>query len=493
MSEYPELTTETLVIGGLVLVVSLILLSFLLNRRPSNAPPNAHVGLPIIGNYIEFAKNPVDFIARCQKSFGDIYTVPMLNQNLTFLLGPEASTPFYMQKDAVMSQSEVYRFMTPVFGKNVVYDADIEHRKQQMKCMATGLQSRSLDAYVPKIEKETHEYIKKWGASGEVDILNALSELTILTSSRCLHGDDVREELFEDVARIYHDLDKGVTPISFFFPYLPTEAHAKRDAARKEMVEIFTKVIAERRRKGGVGDRTDILQVFIDLKYKDGTQLTEEEVVGLLIALLFAGQHTSSITSTWTTMFLLHNQSCLEKVMAEQKQVLAADMNAPLTSEHVKSMDYLRSAIKESLRMYPPLIMLMRKAMSDVQTTCNGKDYIIPKGDIVVTSPAVSSRMGDVFPEPDVFKPERFANDADKDEARMKKFSFVGFGGGWHACMGQTFGILQVTTIVSIILRHFELEAVESELPDPDYTAMVVGPKNRCTVRYKRRAGSTLS
>lgn len=44
------------------------------------------------------------------------------------------------------------------------------------------------------------------------------------------------------------------------------------------------------------------IQVFVDMKYKDGSVNTDSQIVGLLIALLFAGQHTSSITSTWTTL-----------------------------------------------------------------------------------------------------------------------------------------------------------------------------------------------
>jgi cytochrome P450 len=55
------------------------------------------------------------------------------------------------------------------------------------------LATKPLQSYVSKIEKETLEYLGKWGDQGEIDILEALSELTILTSSRCLHGDDVRD------------------------------------------------------------------------------------------------------------------------------------------------------------------------------------------------------------------------------------------------------------------------------------------------------------
>jgi len=450
------------------------------------------VGLPLIGNYIEFAKNPVNFIAMCQQAKGDLFTVPMMHKKLTFLLGPECSAPFYQNKDDVMSQSEVYAFMTPVFGKNVVYDAPEKKRLQQMQHMATGLRSSRLEVYVPKFESETHAYLKRWGNEGEVNILDALSELTILTASRCLHGDDVREDLFEEVSQIYHDLDKGVTPLSFFFPNAPTEAHAKRDAARLKMVDIFSKVIQARRANDAKNNvtRTDILQVFMDMKYKDGSELTEDEIVGLLIALLFAGQHTSSITSTWTTMFLLHNPECMKKVMDEQRKVLGGDMNKPLSLELVKAMDYMYSSVKESLRMHPPLIMLMRQAMVDVKTKLNGKEYVIPAGDICITSPAVSSRMPSVFPEPDKFKPERFENDG---ESKMPPFSYLGFGGGRHQCMGQAFGLLQVSTIVSILLRNFDLELVTPDkFPEPDYEAMVVGPKNNCMVRYKKRKDSQI-
>ena len=310
-----------IVIIAASVIVGLVIINFIFGkRRPKNAPPTAKVGLPLIGNYIEFAKNPVEFIALCLDKFGPIYTVPMLHKNLTFLLGPEVSAPFFRLNDDFMSQPEVYGFMTPVFGKGVVYDAEPKKRTQQYQSMATGLRTERLKAYVPKIEKETLDYLKRWGESGTVNILDALSELTILTSSRCLHGDDVRENMFEEVSRIYHDLDKGVTPLSFFFPYAPTESHRLRDNARKEMVEIFSKVIKSRKESGGdTSKNTDILQVFIDMVYKDGSKLTDDETVGLLIALLFAGQHTSSITSTWTTMCLGENSNVQDKAAEKLK------------------------------------------------------------------------------------------------------------------------------------------------------------------------------
>ena len=485
---------ELYVVGISALAVAIVVIAISLlfsKKRPKNSPPIAKIGIPIIGNYIEFAKNPVNFIDKCLNKFGCIYTVPMLHKNLTFLLGPEVSAPFYQLSDDHMSQSEVYGFMTPVFGSGVVYDAEPKKRVQQMQNMAQGLRSQRLKAYVPKIESETFNYLKRWGDTGTVNLLDALSELTILTSSRCLHGDDVRENLFEEVSRIYHDLDKGVTPLSFFFPYAPTEAHKLRDNARKEMIAIFSKVIKARKEKGGdTSEKTDILQIFIDMVYKeDQSSLTDDQIVGLLIALLFAGQHTSSITSTWTAMFLIHKPDCLKEVMLEQKSVLKDGLQSTLDFDIVGEMEYLQNCVKESLRLFPPLIMLMRMAMTDVETTLEGKKYIIPKGDIVITSPAVSSRMASVFKNPNEFEPDRFGPERNEQKT---PFSYLGFGGGRHACLGQQFGLMQVKTIVSILFRNYKLEPVDSAFPEPDYTAMVVGPKNHLMVKYTKLPGSKI-
>lgn len=403
-------------------------------------------------------------------------------------MGPEASAPFFKLSDNYMSQPEVYGFMTYVFGKGVVYDAEPKKRVQQMQHMSTALRSHRLKAYVPKIEQECIDYFKKWGDSGEINLLEALSELTILTASRCLHGDDVRENLFEEVSRVFHDLDHGVTPLSFFFPGAPTPAHRCRDRARLEMVDIFSKVIQARRDSNtDSSERTDILQVFIDLKYKDGSVLSNEEIVGLLIALLFAGQHTSSITSTWTAFFLIFHSDCLNTVMKEQKEVLGDKKN--LEFDDLARMEYLQNCVKESLRLHPPLIMLMRMCMQDCETTFEGKKYIIPKGDIVVASPAAAGRMDSVFKNPNSFEPDRFGEERSEHK---QQFAYLAFGGGMHACMGQQFGLLQVKVIMSVLFRNFSIQPVEDIFPEPDYTAMVVGPKTHLKVKYTKRQDAYL-
>jgi len=409
-------------------------------------------------------------------------------KRLTFLVGPEAQEIFFKASDDVLSQQEVYDFTRPVFGPNVVYDAPKKKRQVQFQTMANGLRASRLKSYVGKIEEETRSFLNnEWGESGTVDLLQTLSELTILTASRCLHGEDVRTHMFKELQTLYHDLDHGMTPITPFWPDAPTEAHRKRNKAREEMVKLFSKVIKERREHPERSDGTDILSLFMEIKYKDGTPITDEQVTGLLIALLFAGQHTSCITSTWTSLFIANDKDVVRRVVEEQDAVVGTDPNRKLEYDDVQKMDFLHNCMREALRLCPTFIMILRRVERDIKVTAGGKTHTIPKGDFCVVSPTVSMRQKSTFPDPDTFDPDRFAPPR---EEHKKPYSYLGFGGGVHSCMGQVFAFVQVKTILSILFREYEIERISDKMPDIGYEDMVVGPKGDCRVNYRRRVVS---
>ena len=427
--------------------------------------------------------NPPKFAADHAPPFDSTRTVPVFHKRITFLIGPKVSEHFFKARDTEMSQKEVYEFNVPTFGKGVVFDVDHITRAEQFRFFANSLKSDRLRQYVGMMVKEAEDYFAKWGDEGEVDLLDALSELIVLTASRCLLGREIRETLFSEVTNLVHDLDKGMVPLSVFFPYAPIEAHRKRDKARKELAAIFDKVIQGRRESGAV--EPDVLQTFIDARYKDGSRLSNDQVLGMLIAVLFAGQHTSSITSTWTGLLSIANKERIfPKLEKEQKDVMAKHGDK-IDFDILAEMDELHFCIKEALRMHPPLIMLLRQCHVpfEVETT-KGKKFVVPKGHIVATSPAFAHRMDEVYSEPNVYKPERFKGESPEDKRAYA--SFIGFGSGRHGCMGETFAYMQIKTIWSHLLRNFDFELV-GKLPEPDYEGMVVGPKHPCTVRYKRR------
>jgi len=268
------------------------------------------------------------------------------------------------------------------------------------------------------------------------------------------------------------------------------------DKAQKKMKELFAKVIKDRRENPSNSDGTDILSIFMKIKYKDGSHIKDEEITGLLIALLFAGQHTSCITSTWTALHIANNRNIMNRIVAEQKTIFETthedddeqkekSEDLDLDYDKIGQMGLLHDCMKESLRLAPPLILLIRLAMRDVKVTAKEREYTIPKGDMVLISPSVGMRLPEVFRDPDVFDPDRFG--PGREEHKSSPYAYLGFGGGMHSCMGQNFAYVQVKTILSVLFREYDIEMVSDKMPEIDYDAMIVGPKGNCCIKYKKR------
>lgn len=182
-------------------------------------------------------------------------------------------------------------------------------------------------------------------------------------------------------------------------------------------------------------------------------------------------------------MHLLRNANVLERVLEEQKQVLD-EFNGKLCYGALVKMNLLHACMKESLRMHPPLIFLMRKVL-EARWVLGGK-FEIPEDDIVIASPSIAGMLPDVFAEPSKWDPDRFL--PPREEDRAAPYSFLGFGAGRHGCMGEGFAYLQVKAIWSILLNEFEIEAIGASVPEPNLNALVVGPHiGTCMVRYKRK------
>jgi len=222
-----------------------------------------------------------------------------------------------------------------------------------------------------------------------------------------------------------------------------------------------------------------VLQVFIDAcDSGDGVLPDNDAIVGMLIALLFAGQHTSSITSTWTLLHLVHNPRVRDEVIAEARRVLAAHNNA-LDFDALRDMTLLDQCVRETLRMSPPLIHLMRV----VKTPIRYKNFVVPPGHLICCSPGVAMR-GAPWKDGDTWNPHRFDNER---EQPSPKFAYIPFGGGRHGCPGQVFGIQQVKTIIATLLLQYEFDACGAPMPPHDYTALVVGPTAPVRMRYRLR------
>jgi sterol 14-demethylase len=446
------------------------------------APPQMPGGLPYLGHALEFRRDPVGLLRRGREHFGEIFSFLLAGKQVTVLTGPAANEAFFHAPDNQLSAKEAYQFTVPIFGRGIAYDASPEVMQEQLRLVFPALRDQRLQAYSRFMAEECGAYFDGWANTGEVDLLQAMNELTVFIASRCLIGHEFRQNLSTEFADLYHDLEGGLNLVAFFQPNLPLPSFKKRDRARVRMAQLISQIIAERRASGTEGE--DFLQTLMTARYSDGASLSDNTITGLLLTLIFAGQHTSAVLAAWTGVLLLQHPEYLSLVVREQEQVFAGGGDTSLDA--LRTLGILERAIKEAERLRPPLVMLMRKILRDFEY----QDYRAPAGGLALVSPAVSHRLPEVFRDPDRYDPDRFA--PGREEDRTTPYCLIGFGGGHHRCIGLTFAYQQIKVIWSILLRRFELELVELH-HQPDYTTFVIGPRRPCLIRYRRKMGKPSS
>jgi sterol 14-demethylase len=433
-------------------------------------------GWPWLGHAASFSRRPIDLLRNGRERFGEVFRFRLMGQWVNVYTGPAANTAFFRAPDEQLSAREAYQFTVPIFGKGVAYDAEPHLMDEQLRLVHPALTDARLQLYAQAMEEEAHAYFDAWGGAGEADLLEAMNDLTVFIASRCLIGREFRGRLSGEFARLYRNLEEGLNLIGFLRPEFPLPAHRRRDRARTRIAELLAPILAERRSGRAQGE--DFLQTLMEARYENGRALSDHEIVGLLITLIFAGQHTSAVLAAWAGILLVRHPS---ERRAVEEELESARPGEPLSLERLQSLFRLERAIKEAERLYPPLVMLMRKVRADFVYA----DVLAPAGDLAMVSPAVSHRIPEIFTEPDRYDPERFA--PGREEDRKARFTLIGFGGGKHRCIGMVFAYQQIKVIWSTLLRRFDLELV-GPAPVPDHSTWVVGPRQPCRVRYRRKS-----
>jgi sterol 14-demethylase len=465
--------------AGVVAVIVLALTALVLRKERADLPPLVPYKIPLVGHTVQFGTAPVDLLLEGYKKCGELFRCRIAGGDFYFMAGAEAQKMFYEAPEETLCARKAYSFTVPVFGKDVVYDTDHTTFGHQRKFVSSGLTMKRFSVYVEQIRKETEAYLDEhWGESGEHDLLDELNTLTVLTSTRTLQGEEVRSRFTREFAQLYNDLDRALGAISFYYPNLPIPLHSRRDKARILIGNLYQDIINKRRQTGEYTE--DMIHTLMNSEYPDSGQVPDDHIAGMCVALLLAGQHTSNVTSTWTGCHMLMYPHIMEKVMEEQNRIFPFDKPFEIDYEKYKQLTYMNNVIKETLRVRPPIIMVVRKAEHDIPY----KQYTIPKGSLVGVSPALSMRLPEFYTNPDEFDPDRFSTERAED--RKKPYSYIAFSAGRHACIGEKFAYLQIATIWSVLLRRYNFDLVNKDVK-PDYTTLIVAPIGPITVKYSPR------
>jgi sterol 14-demethylase len=443
-------------------------------------PPRVSGGEGENGHLDELSRDPIALMARVRAECGDVGEFTIGHRDVVLLTGADANEFYFRAPEEQLDQAEAYPFMTPIFGEGVVFDASPERRREMMHNQA--LRDKFMRGHAATISDEVEHMVADWDDEGEIDLLAWFAELTIYTSSACLIGKRFRRELDGRFAELYHDLEQGTDPIAYVDPYAPIESFRRRDEARVALVALVQAIMERRAAAPPAAEgESDLLDVLMSIRNEDGTErFSADTVTGMFISMMFAGHHTTSGTAAWTLIELLRHPDELNAVNLELDELYTD--GSEVSFQALREIPHLEAALKEALRLHPPLILLLRVAMEDLTYG----DFSIAAGKMVGASPSISNRIPEDFPEPDAFVPGRYLEGREED--RANPWTWIPFGAGRHRCVGAAFAMMQLKAIFSVLLQGWEFEAAQPlDSYRNDHSKMVVQLQQPCRVRYRRR------
>jgi cytochrome P450 len=196
-----------------------------------------------------------------------------------------------------------------------------------------------------------------------------------------------------------------------------------------------------------------------------------------IMTLLLAGHETTAACLTWALHLLATHPSAMRKLQREVDEELDGRLPGPSDAPR---LEYVRMVIEETLRLYPPVWMLPRRALHD--DVIGG--YRIAAGCDVLVSLYSMHRHPAFWPEPDSFRPERFR---DNSLAIRASGAYLPFGSGPRACIGSQMGLLESVLILAALAGRFDFEPCGDRRPEPS-GGLSLRPRDGLRLRiYERK------
>jgi len=200
-----------------------------------------------------------------------------------------------------------------------------------------------------------------------------------------------------------------------------------------------------------------------------GWVMTEKQLRDEVLTLLIAGHETTANLLAWALFLLAQDEAADARLHAEARALL--DGRGGFTSADADRMSYARQVIQEALRLYPPGWFVGRAALSDVRLGA----YTVPRGAVVMLSQYVMHRDARFFPQPERFRPDRWAGDFLE---RLPRGAYFPFSAGDRHCIGEGFAWQEALLILATLVERWRFELVpgQSIHPRPSVTLRPDGP-----------------
>ncbi|CAN6355120.1 unnamed protein product [Urochloa humidicola] len=461
-------------------------------RNTRRLPPSPR-GLPLIGNLHQVGALPHRALSALAAAHGapDLLRLRLGQVPALVASSPAAAAALMREHDGAFATRPYFRtaeILTYGF-QDLVFAPHGEHwRHVRRLCSTHVLSAARSHAFNAVREREVAALVRAIrerasssdsGGGGVVDVSRALYGFANGVICRAVSSREQEEwgsrrsELFRELIEENTALLGGFC-VGDYFPSLAWADALSGAAARawrnfRRWDELLEKVVQEHeaRRRGDGGHADDDDEDFVDVllalqatERRDGEfELTRDAIKSLLADMFAAGTETSFIALEWAMSELIRNPAAMHKLQHELRHASPADAGATATMP-----TYLRAVVKETLRLHPPVpLLLPRECMRDATVL----GFHVARGTRVFVNAWAVGRDRSSWSAPEEFRPERFMVGEESEEVDFlgAHFQFVPFGAGRRVCPGMQFGLATVELALANLVRLFDWELPGGAVP----------------------------
>ncbi|XP_074313402.1 norfluorocurarine oxidase-like [Silene latifolia] len=414
--------------------------------------------LPIIGNLHQLGTLPHRSIRSLSKQYGDLMLLHLGFKPTLVVSSANGAKEVMKTHDTIFANRPYSKIasLTVYDGKDIAFSKYGEHwRKIKSICVLHMLSNKKVRSFRKIREEEVRLMVESIKKSTHNAPLNLSDKITKTASDVVLRVTFGKKYEKENVGRLLSELVEALGTSSFglFIPWLSwidefsgVFIKAKRDSRalnlfiQTRIEEHIHNFDNERNEEGRTQDFVDIL---LEIQRNDSS-IDILTVKALLVNMIAGGIETTATLLEWTMSELLVHPLVMKKLQEEVREFLRGKLL--INEDDLKNMIYLKAAIKEVLRLHPPLpFLLFREPSQDARI----KNYDISAGTQVIINAWAIQRHPAYWVEPEEFRPERFLNYSGND------FEYIPFGAGKRGCPGIAFASIEAELALANLVGQF--------------------------------------
>lgn len=427
-------------------------------------PPGPKGNL-LLGSMRPFQRDPLAFLLDGAETYGDIYSFRLGPYRIHVLNNSDYAHEVLIRQAKAIQKAKFNRVLLARIVGNGILTSEGDFHRRQRRLVQPAFHHQRLANYAGTMVDFTLKMLEGWQTGQTLDIDDEMMKLTMQIVSKTLFDAEVSVDgdNAADAIAILQAISVREFKAGFMLPeWLPVQRNRLRRSATRDLNEIVLRFIHERRASGE--DTGDLLSMLLQAQDEDdGSTMTDAQVRDEAVTLFAAGHETTSNALTWTWYLLSQHPDVEAKLHAELDSILGG---RPPTLENLPQLKYTEMVIKESMRLYPPVWLLMTRTPLE-PITIGG--YPMNPGEWIFVAPYTIHRKPEYFENPDQFDPERFTEDR---EAALPRYAFFPFGGGHRVCIGNSFAMMEARLALATVAQQRRLSLVPGQeiVPEPEIT-----------------------